>query len=175
MLESTKLGAKTGFDGQTITTSTEGHPMKRTITAIAVSLLTVGPVLASDQSDIMAVLNQWNDTDDAKAVAACADDASVIDDVPPFEWHGPGACSKWAKDYEAFLQKEAMTDVAGTIGKPRQLTITGNNAFAVVPSTFTYTKNGKPSKVTATATFSLHKTAAGWRITGWAWTPLTTG
>jgi hypothetical protein len=42
------------------------------ITAIAVSLLTVVPVLASDQSDIVTILNQWNDTDDAKAVAACA-------------------------------------------------------------------------------------------------------
>jgi hypothetical protein len=148
--------------------------MKKTITAIALSLLAVGPVLASDQSDIMAILNQWNDTDDTKAAAACADDASVIDDVPPFEWHGPRACSKWVKDYEAFLQKEGMTDVSGTIGKPRQLTITGDHAFAVAPTTFSYTKNGKPVKVSAMTTFSLYKTAAGWRITGWAWTPLTT-
>jgi len=148
--------------------------MKRTFTAIAVCLLAVGPVLASDQNDIMAILNQWNDTDDTKATAACADDASVIDDVPPFEWHGPGTCSKWVKDYEAFLQKEGMTDVSGTIGKPRQLTITGSHAFAVAPTTFSYTKNGKPVKVSATTTFSLYKTAAGWRITGWAWTPLTT-
>jgi len=32
--------------------------MKRTFTAIAVCLLAVGPVLASDQNDIMAILNQ---------------------------------------------------------------------------------------------------------------------
>lgn len=143
--------------------------MNRIIIAVAVSLLTSGPALASDQSDIMAVLNQWNDNDAAKAMAACADDASVIDDIPPFEWHGPGACSNWVKDYEAYLQKEGMTDATGTIGKPHPLTISGDHAYAVVPATFAFTKNGKPVKTTATATFALHKTAAGWRITGWAW------
>ena len=143
--------------------------MNRLIIALAVSVLTAGPALASDKGDIMAVLNQWNDTDEAKAVAACADDASVIDDIPPYEWHGPSACSDWQKDYDAYLQKNGMTDASGTIGKPRQLLITGDRAYAVVPSTFAFTKNGKPVKVTATTTFSLHKTAAGWRITGWAW------
>ena len=137
--------------------------------ALAVSMLTAGPALASDKGDIMAVLNQWNDADEAKAVAACADDASVIDDIPPYEWHGAGACSNWQKDYDAYLQKNGMTDVSGTIGRPRQLLITGDHAYAVVPTTFAFTKNGKPVKVTATTTFSLHKTAAGWRITGWAW------
>lgn len=36
----------------------------------SLSVLTAGPALASDKGDIMAVLNQWNDTDEAKAVAA---------------------------------------------------------------------------------------------------------
>lgn len=147
--------------------------MSRMMTAFALSLLIATPALASDRSDILSVLNQWNDTDEAKALAACADDASVIDDVPPFEWHGPGACSRWLKDYDAYLQREGMTDAIGTVGKPRQLVITGDRAYAVVPTTFAYTKKGKPAKVSATTTFSLHRTAAGWRITGWAWATLT--
>ena len=146
--------------------------MRGIMVAVAVSLLTAAPVLASDRGEIMAVLNQWNDSDEAKAAAACADDASVIDDIPPFEWHGPGACSKWQKDYDAYLQKEGITDATGTVGKFRQLIITGDRAYAVVPTTFAYTKSGKPTKVSATTTFTLHKTAAGWRITGWAWTIL---
>lgn len=143
--------------------------MNRVIMAFAVGVLTAGPTLASDKADITAVLNQWNDTDEAKAVAACTDDASVIDDIPPYEWHGRGACSNWQRDYDAYLQKNGMTDASGTIGKPRQLLITGDRAYAVVPTTFAFTKNGKSVKVTATTTFSLHKTGAGWRITGWAW------
>jgi hypothetical protein len=143
--------------------------MNRIFIALAVGVLSAGPTMASDRNGITAVLNQWNDTDEAKAVAACADDASVIDDIPPYEWHGPSACSNWQRDYDAYVQKNGMTDATGTIGKPRQLLITGDRAYAVVPTTFAFTKNGKAVKVTATTTFSLHKTAAGWRITGWAW------
>jgi ketosteroid isomerase-like protein len=144
--------------------------MNRVIIALAAGVLTAGPALASDKADIMAVVNQWNDADAAKAAAACADDAAVIDDIPPYEWHGPSACSNWQKDYDAYLQKSGMTDATGTVGMPRQLLITGDRAYAVVPTTFAFTKDGKPVKTSATATFALHKTAAGWRITGWAWT-----
>ena len=76
--------------------------MIRIIVALAVSGLPAGTAVASDRDNIMAVLNQWNDTDVAKGVAACADDASVMDDIPPYEWHCAGACANWAKDYDAF-------------------------------------------------------------------------
>lgn len=143
--------------------------MNRVVIALAVSALTAGPALASDRTDIMAVLEQWNDADEAKAVATCADETSVIDDVPPFEWHGPGACSRWQKDYDAYLQREGMSDATGTIGNPRQLIIAADRAYAVLPATFAFTKKGKRVNVIATATFALHKTAAGWRITAWTW------
>ena len=147
--------------------------MKRVVTGLVVSLLAAGSALASDKSDILAVLKQWNDTDEAKAVATCADDAAVIDDIPPFEWHGPSACSRWQKDYDAYAKKEGITDAAGTIGDPRQLIISGDHAYVVVPTTFAFTQKGKPVKFIATTTFALHKTATGWQITAWTWTTQT--
>lgn len=143
--------------------------MERVVIILAASLLMGSPAWASDKSDIRAVLSQWNDADEAKAVGACADDAAVIDDIPPFEWHGPGACSRWQKDYDAYVEKAGMTDSVGTIGDPRQLIISGDRAYAVVPATFAFTQKGKRVKVIATATFALLKTSAGWRITAWAW------
>lgn len=143
--------------------------MERVIIILAASLLLGSPGWASDKSDIRAVLSQWNDADEAKAVAACADDAAVIDDIPPFEWHGPGACLRWQKDYDAYVAKTGMTDSVGTIGDPRQLTISGDRAYAVAPATFAFTRKGKRVKVIATATFALLKTSAGWRITAWSW------
>ena len=145
--------------------------MKRVMIALAMSACTAGVALASDSGEIMTLLNQWNDPDGAKSIATCADDASVMDDIPPYEWHGAGACASWAKDYDAFAQKNGMTEVSGTIGKPRQILVTGDRAYAIVPATFSFTKDGKQVKTTATATFALRKTASGWRITGWTWTP----
>ena len=100
----------------------------------------------------MAVVKQWNDgfsTGDTKsALAACADQTSIIDDIPPHEWHGVGSCSKWIKDADAFFKKNEMTDMVSTLGKPRHIDVTGDRAYVVVPSTLSYTEKGKPVKET---------------------------
>lgn len=146
--------------------------MNQAIIVLAASMLTVVPAasaLASDRDDVMAVLNLWNDPDSAKSVSSCADDASVIDDFPPFEWRGAGACANWSKAFDGFAQKNGITDPTGTIGKPKRFMVNADRAYVVVPATFSYTMKGKPVKLTAVATFSLHKTASGWRITAWSW------
>ena len=142
--------------------------MNRLVIALAVGLLAAGSALASDKDDIMAVLKQWI-SGPAETVATCADDAAVIDDIPPFEWHGPGACSRWRKDNDAYEQKEGATDATFTIGDPQQLIISGDRAYAVAPTSYAFTQRGKRIRETATSTFALHKTAAGWRITAWTW------
>jgi ketosteroid isomerase-like protein len=142
--------------------------MNRVVIALAVSLLTAGSALASDKGDIMAVLKQWI-SGEAGTVATCADDAAVIDDIPPFEWHGPGACSRWQKDNDAYTQGEGTTNATFAMGKPQQLIISGDRAYVVLPTTFAATQRGKRLRETATSTVVLHKTAAGWRITAWTW------
>lgn len=148
--------------------------MNKALIAFAAAMLVAGSASASDKTDIMAVLNQWNDTDATKAAAACADEASVVDDIPPYEWRGPGACTNWAKDFDAFAQRNGIAEPKGTLGQPKQLVVTGNRAYVVVPATFAYTAKGKPVKDTATATFVLQRTSAGWRITAWTWATLST-
>ena len=146
--------------------------MNRAIIVHAASVLTVAgaaSALASDREDVMAVVNLWNDTDPAKSISSCADDASVIDDFPPFEWRGSGACASWSKAFDAFAQENGITDPVGTIGKPKRFMVKADRAYVVVPATFGYMMKGKAVKLTAIATFSLHKTASGWRITAWSW------
>jgi hypothetical protein len=148
--------------------------MNKVAIVLAASMLTAGSwsTLASDQGDIVQVLKQWI-SGEAGTVATCANDAAVIDDVPPFEWHGPGACSRWRTDNDAYARKQGVTDATGTIGDPLQLTISGSRAYVVAPTTWAYTQKGKHLKEIATSTFVLHKTAAGWRITAWTWSTQT--
>ena len=58
---------------------------------------------ASEQSDVMAPIHQFvdgfNKGDVNSALAACSEETSIIDEFPPHEWHGAGACAKWANDY----------------------------------------------------------------------------
>ena len=68
------------------------------------------------------------------------------------------------------LKKNGISDGVVTLHKPRHTDITADRAYVVVPSDYTFKKNGKVVKETGSMfTFALQKGATGWRITGWSW------
>jgi hypothetical protein len=108
-------------------------PMRRkVIVAFVMGGLIAGWAVASDKTDVMAVVKQWDDgfnTGEIKsAVAACADQTSIIDDIPPHEWHGTGGCTKWMNDAEDIFKKNEMTKVVSTLGKSRHVDVTADRA-----------------------------------------------
>jgi hypothetical protein len=148
--------------------------MRSIFFAFAIGVLAAGQVVASDEKDVMVPVHQFvdgfNKGDTKTAVAACADQTSIIDEFPPHEWHGAGACANWATDFDNDARKHGITDGTVTLGKPRHIDINGDRAYVVAPSSYTFKKNGKLVKETGSMfTFALQKGPAGWRITGWAW------
>jgi hypothetical protein len=149
--------------------------MHKLLAALAVVALASGTATASEKADVMAVLHQWVDGfnkrgDMKSALATCADQTSIVDDIPPHEWHGAGACSQWLNDFDAFAKTHEITDGVVTLGKPRHLDITADHAYVVAGANFAYKMKGKPIKESGSImTFALQKSASGWRITGWAW------
>jgi hypothetical protein len=104
------------------------------------------------------------------AVAACADQTSILDEFPPYRWQGGGACTAWANDYDADAKKNGITDGTVTLGIPRHIDIVGDRAYVVVPANYLFKQKGKPMKETgATFTIALQNGNAGWRITAWTW------
>jgi len=129
---------------------------------------------SQESSAVMNAVNQFVDAfnkGDAKtAAAACAEQTSIIDEFPPHEWHGAGACSKWMNDYDADAKKKGITDGLVTLGKVRHVDVAGDLAYVVVPADYAYKMSGKPVKETGSMlTLVLRKSASGWRITGWSW------
>jgi hypothetical protein len=142
--------------------------------ALAVAVLAAGPTAASDQTDVMKVVNQFvegfNKGDTKSALATCADQTSIIDEFPPYEWQGAGACSKWMNDFDADAKKNEITDGIVTLGKARHVDVTADRAYVVVPADYAYKQKGKDMKEAGSIlTVALQKGPAGWRITGWAW------
>lgn len=148
--------------------------MEKMFIALAMAVLTAGPTAAQDKAAVMVFVNQFVDAfnkGDTKALAAaCAAQTSIIDEFPPHEWHGSGACLTWANDYETDAKKNAITDGVVTLSTPKHIDITGDLAYIVIPSNYTYKKAGKPvQEIGSLFTFALKKGASGWRITGWSW------
>jgi len=149
--------------------------MNRMLIALVMAVAAAGPSLASEESDVMVPVHQFVDSfnkgDTKTAAAACADQTSIIDEFPPHEWHGAGACSTWMNDFDADAKKNGITDGMVTLSKPRHIDISGDRAYVVVPANYTYKKKGKPAKeIGSMLTIALQKGATGWRMTGWAWT-----
>ncbi len=149
--------------------------MRKTLFALAVAALVAGPVAANERTDAMVPVRQFidgfNKGDVKTAVAACAEQTSIIDEFPPHEWHGPGACANWANDFDADAKKNGITDGKVTLGNPRHADITADRAYVVVPADYAYKQKGKAVKESGSLlTLALQKGAAGWRITGWSWT-----
>jgi len=148
--------------------------MKTVLAVLAMGVFAGGMAAATDKSDVMAVVHQYTDAfnkgDPKSGLAVCADESIIIDDFPPHEWSGTGACAKWQNDFTAFAQKAQLTEAMIALSKPRHLDVTADRAYVVIPVSLTYKEQGKAKRETgATWTFALQKLASGWRITGWAW------
>jgi ketosteroid isomerase-like protein len=150
------------------------HFMHKIIIALAVTALVAGPAAASEKSDVMETVHQWvdafNKRDTQMSLATCADQTSIIDDIPPYEWHGAGACSKWISDWEVNAKKNDLTDAKVTLKKLRYIEITGDHAYVVVPANITYRQKGKQVKEPGgRVTLILQRGDVSWRIIGWSW------
>ena len=150
--------------------------LSRISVSIAFLLLLVAAVpssFASDKSAVVDTVKRYLDNlDPAKiqtALAMCDSEVSILDEFSPHEWHGPTACADWWKAELAYNEKSGITDEDAPLGTPQTVDVNGDRAYFVAPMTYTYKKHGNPVKESATFAVSLHRTAAGWRITGWAY------
>jgi hypothetical protein len=141
---------------------------------VAGSSTASGQAAASIQAEVMAPARQFVDAfnkgDMKAAVAACVDATSIIDEFPPHEWHGTGACQRWMNDYDADSKKNGISDGLVTLGTPLHVDVTSDRAYIVIPAGYAFKRKGKPEKETGSMfTFAMHKGATGWRIVGWSW------
>jgi ketosteroid isomerase-like protein len=150
-----------------------GNAVRNLLIAIAMVISTSTPAAAADNTDVIAVVHRWTDAFSRRSfntdIAPCAEDAVVIDDLPPHVWQGPGACSKWFKAFEAWASKARVTNAVITMGEIRHLDLDGGFAYLVAPVTLTYMKAGNPANLLGMITITLRKRESGWRLSGVAW------
>ncbi len=116
-------------------------------------------------------VNSFNRGDKKTAATACADKTYIIDEFPPHEWHGAGACLEWMNAYDANARKTGVTNGKVTLGPVRHIDITGGRAYVVVPANYFYRLKGKPVReIGSMFNVVLQKGATGWRIVAWCWT-----
>jgi len=146
--------------------------MNRLLAVLACVAAFAAPATATEQGDALLPVHQFvdgmNNGDLGSAVMACGDEMSIIDNVPPYQWHGKGACEKWAGAVEADSTNKGLTDVVFEIGEATRFAIGNDHAYAVLPASYTFEEKGKPGRVEGTLTAALQKGPTGWQMTGFA-------
>src|ERR1700722_2013442 len=121
----------------------------------------------------LAPMHQFADAMNAgdmkTASAAYTASATIIDEFAPHHW---ASFADWAHDADGFFKAGGVTDLKIAFSAPTNKEIGANYAHAVVPTTLSFLTKGKPTEEKGLFTFSMAKTASGWRITGWAWSTL---
>jgi hypothetical protein len=150
------------------------HSMVVALSLTIFATFSMAQTSGSAQTAVLAPINQFvdgfNKGDTKMAVTACADETSILDEFPPHEWHGAGACAKWLSDFDVDAKKNGITDGVVTLGDAWHVDINSDDAYVVVPANYRFKQKGKTvSEVGSIITLSLQKGPMGWRITGWAW------
>ena len=149
--------------------------MKAISTMLLAATLALGaaPALAADpavEAPIRQFVDSFNKGDMAAAAATMNVRVSIIDEVAPFQWRGPDAFNRWAASLEADAKAKGQTDASVALGTPSRELVSGVNAYVIVPATYSFTQKGAKMAEVSQITFTLMKTDAGWKITGWTWT-----
>ncbi|HSM94498.1 MAG TPA: nuclear transport factor 2 family protein [Rhizomicrobium sp.] len=114
-------------------------------------------------------IDAMNKGDVQTASATFAPSPTIIDEFSPFTWHSFAA---WNQDLGADFKAGQVSDFHITLSPVSFKKVDASHGYGVVPSTLTFKVKGKATTEKGMFTFSTVKAAAGWRITGWAWSTL---
>lgn len=129
-------------------------------------MATVGPLAAVQQ-----YIDAFNMGDVEQMAATFADEAAILDGMPPHLWQGTSASRDWYRDVLAEGERHGASGYFVTIGEPLHNSITGDSAYVVVPATMTFESQGhRVTQTGASFTVALSRQPHGWRIAAWAWT-----
>jgi ketosteroid isomerase-like protein len=147
--------------------------MVRSILGLTLALAGVAApcaVMASDRSDVVAVVQAYNDagnrSDRTGYASYCTRDATVIDHVPPYRFQGPTAC---ADEYDAVVawgaaNKAHVEGMVQLVLDPAFLEVHGERAYAVFPVEARFKQSGRPTIEKSYLTAVLRRQGTTWGI-----------
>jgi hypothetical protein len=126
---------------------------------------------AADAASPLAMVHQFIDNfdkGDIKAAAAThAAEVSIIDEVPPYQWQGRDAFKTWLDDLTKHDTAAGVTDGNVKLGDAIREEVSGEHAYVVVASDYSFKEKGVAKHEPSQMTFALRKEKDGWRIAAW--------
>lgn len=129
-------------------------------------------VRAAPADDAKATVQRFVDgmnAGDPRVLSNCAASATVVDDMAPYVWSGPGACAKWINDLIANMKDTGTTAIHATFDAATMADVHDKSAYVVYPAKFVMTVKGVQTTKTGVMTFVMDQGADGWKFTHITW------
>ena len=123
---------------------------------------------------IVAALQRFtgfvNAGDMPAALACFTANPSIVEDIAPYHWQGPGAGAAWLAAMGANAARAGMTGITMTFHAPTLVLTEGDRGYAVLPGDLAYAfGDGSVRRVRGHGTFAVQRDAADWKIETLTW------
>jgi ketosteroid isomerase-like protein len=141
----------------------------------AALLLPVHPARATPSLPpaVLAPIAGWvktaNAGDRAGLIALFTADGTSVDNFAPYRFAAPNGAAKWYDGFGADADASHETDGVIAITAPRFFHLSGDAAWAVVPTTYRYELAGTPELETGSLVFTLARAHGTWKLTTMSW------
>jgi ketosteroid isomerase-like protein len=148
-----------------------GIKMKIIGLCLALTLTAGGTAVAAPtpEGTVHEFIDAFDRGDGAAAAATHTADVSIIDEMAPHIWQGPGAFQAWAGDLMADAKASGESGNKVTLGKTIRSQIDGDTAYVVAEAVYSYTQKGVATTEHSQMVFALRKSGDDWKISAWAW------
>jgi len=131
------------------------------------------PTFAASDAGVDAAVRAFADAfhkGDMKAVKAMHVSApTIIDEMAPHYWSGAGAFDSWVVDLGKFESAQSISGGQVTIGAPVTQIVSGDHAYVVAPSSYSFQQKGAAMREMAQITIVMDKGTSGWKVASWSW------
>ena len=117
-----------------------------------------------------AAMHAASTNDVSGFVGLYTNDAVVVDEIPPFIWHGAGAGVSWWRAVAAFAHTMKMRNLRAVNIRVSEFKESATDAYLVEPMTVTAIADGKPFAEAGTTTYTFHNAGGTWLISSQVWT-----
>jgi hypothetical protein len=138
----------------------------------ALALMTAPAAFAADPAiyaPIKGMMDGFNRGDIAAVKALHVAAPTIVDNLPPYIWSGPGAFDAWLGD---LMKAEAAAGKSGGVvvfAPPVDEQVSGDRAYVTSPCSYTYKLKGVTVREQGFAAFTLVKVGGDWKVSSWSW------
>ena len=122
------------------------------------------------ESAVSAFVEEVNSGKIDAALARFTHDATIVEDIAPYNWRGPDAGAEWLTAMAANAARLAVTEVVMDLGAAQRIEVEGTAGYAVFAGTVLLKKADHTLREAGLLTFAFERHLDDWLIAALTWT-----